>query len=304
MEYEVMGEKEFDVALSFAGENREYVEEVASVLKEYGVEVFYDAFEAVDLWGEDLGEKLHEIYSKQAEFCVIFISGYYKNKIWPTHEKRSILERAINQATPYLLPARFDDTALPGLQSTISYIDLNDYTPTEFAHLIIEKIKGEKSIEKETKNKSDIRLPKEPPPAINPYEEAQAFIDYVRSELSARKDIIDNAGAALSLFDRGDRVCIRILDNGETIYALDIWPGGFTTDTGLRFNSSRGKITTQGGTSATAELIWSEENEEVALKMIDFSLFSMFGGEPVVMTYSEFVTKLWDRIIDTLDKRE
>ena len=35
---------EYDVALSFAGENREYVEEVAVFLKNFGVKVFYDDF--------------------------------------------------------------------------------------------------------------------------------------------------------------------------------------------------------------------------------------------------------------------
>ena len=35
---------EYDVALSFAGENRDYVEEVAIFLKNFGVKVFYDDF--------------------------------------------------------------------------------------------------------------------------------------------------------------------------------------------------------------------------------------------------------------------
>ena len=32
----------YDIALSFAGEDREYVEKVATLLKENGVRVFYD----------------------------------------------------------------------------------------------------------------------------------------------------------------------------------------------------------------------------------------------------------------------
>ena len=41
----------YEVTLSFAGEDREYVEEVAKVLKENNVSVFYDKFEEVNLWG-------------------------------------------------------------------------------------------------------------------------------------------------------------------------------------------------------------------------------------------------------------
>ncbi|QPH98866.1 hypothetical protein G5B97_01690 [Campylobacter concisus] len=43
---------EYDVALSFAGENREYVEEVAIFLKNFGVKVFYDDFKQDKIWGK------------------------------------------------------------------------------------------------------------------------------------------------------------------------------------------------------------------------------------------------------------
>ena len=36
--------KQYDVGLSFAGEQREYVELVAEALKGRGISVFYDAF--------------------------------------------------------------------------------------------------------------------------------------------------------------------------------------------------------------------------------------------------------------------
>ena len=43
--------QEYDVALSFAGENREYVEEVATVLRASGIKVFYDKFETCTALG-------------------------------------------------------------------------------------------------------------------------------------------------------------------------------------------------------------------------------------------------------------
>ena len=46
--------REYDVALSFAGEDREYVEAVASALQQAGVKVFYDQYEEVELWGKNL----------------------------------------------------------------------------------------------------------------------------------------------------------------------------------------------------------------------------------------------------------
>lgn len=43
--------RRWDVALSFAGTEREYVGQVAQALKARGVRCFYDADEQVRLWG-------------------------------------------------------------------------------------------------------------------------------------------------------------------------------------------------------------------------------------------------------------
>jgi hypothetical protein len=43
----------YQVALSFAGEQRDYVEAVSRFLRARGIAVFYDRFEAVTLWGKD-----------------------------------------------------------------------------------------------------------------------------------------------------------------------------------------------------------------------------------------------------------
>jgi hypothetical protein len=40
----------YHVALSFAGEDRKYVEKVAAQLAADGVDVFYDKFEEATLW--------------------------------------------------------------------------------------------------------------------------------------------------------------------------------------------------------------------------------------------------------------
>jgi len=42
----------WDVALSFAGAQRDYVEQVARALAGRGIRCFYDADEQIDLWGK------------------------------------------------------------------------------------------------------------------------------------------------------------------------------------------------------------------------------------------------------------
>jgi len=131
---------EYEIVLSFAGEDRDYVERVAAILKASDVSVFYDNYEEATLWGKDLVEHLHKVYSGSARFCVMFISKHYGEKVWPTHERRSAFEKAVESKEEYILPARFDDTDLPGLRKTVGYVDLRRKTPEHLAILILQKL--------------------------------------------------------------------------------------------------------------------------------------------------------------------
>ena len=131
---------DFDVALSFAGEDRNYVEEVASVLGEMGLRVFYDKYERVSLWGKDLYTHLREIYFNRARYTVLFISKHYKKKLWSNHERESAQARAFIENKEYILPVRFDNTKIPGILPTTGYLDLKGLPPSDLAHLIKQKI--------------------------------------------------------------------------------------------------------------------------------------------------------------------
>lgn len=135
-----LADYDYDVALSFAGEDSEYVSSVARCLKERGIKVFYDKYEQVELWGKDLYTHLYDTYKKRARYCVIFISKNYKEKLWTNHERESAQTRAFMENREYILPARFDDTEIPGIKPTIGYISLKEYTPSEFADLVCKKI--------------------------------------------------------------------------------------------------------------------------------------------------------------------
>lgn len=133
---------DYDVCLSFAGEDRRYVGEVADILRSKGVRVFYDTYEQVDLWGKDLYVHLDDVYRYAARYCVVFVSAPYATKIWTNHERQSAQARALTEHSEYVLPARFDDTPIPGLRPTVGFIDLRINTPAEFAEIVRKKIGG------------------------------------------------------------------------------------------------------------------------------------------------------------------
>jgi TIR domain len=131
---------QFDVALSYAGEDRKYVNDIADRLRTHGVKVFYDQYEQVTLWGKDLYEHLDHIYQRAARFCVLFASEYYARNVWTNHERRSAQARALRENEAYILPVRLDDTEIPGLRSTVVYIDAQSTTPGHLVSLILQKL--------------------------------------------------------------------------------------------------------------------------------------------------------------------
>jgi hypothetical protein len=138
---------EYDIALSFAGEQRDYVRQVADILFSSGIKVFYDEFNKVDMWGENLFDYLEEVYNSKAKYCAIFVSKEYKEKIWTNHERENAQARALKSKETYILPIRFDDTKIAGLKETTSYLSAKNNTPEELARIIIKKINPNSDID-------------------------------------------------------------------------------------------------------------------------------------------------------------
>jgi len=149
-----MNKREFQIALSFAGEDRDYVDEVANLLKSSGVSVFYDLFEEANLWGKNLYDYLTDIYQNKALYTIMFISKNYDLKLWTNHERQTMQSRAFQENQEYILPARFDDTVINSVLPTIGYIDLRSKTPKDFVEIIMKKLvlSGETIPSQKTRN--------------------------------------------------------------------------------------------------------------------------------------------------------
>jgi hypothetical protein len=132
---------EYDIAISFAGEDREIAESIAGKLKGAGTKVFYDSYEKATLWGKDLYVHLNDVYKNKAKFCLMIISNSYKDKQWTNHERKAAQARAFSQNKEYILPLKLDDTEIPGLNETIGYIDYRQSSSEEVVNLLKAKLK-------------------------------------------------------------------------------------------------------------------------------------------------------------------
>ncbi|MDX8035527.1 TIR domain-containing protein [Lentzea sp. BCCO 10_0856] len=134
-----MAEYEFDVALSCAEEDQALVFPIVQRLKDLDVEVFYDKERQVEMWGLDLVEYFSQAYSRRARYVLLFGSQHYVDK-WARLQRRAALARALEQHTEYVLPIRIDDTEIPGLPSTIGYLDLRVHEPDVIAQAVVQKL--------------------------------------------------------------------------------------------------------------------------------------------------------------------
>lgn len=130
----------FQVALSFPGERRDFVAAVAEGLRLAGVHVFYDEYYEADLAVPNLDTLLQRIYHQQSALIAVFLCREYEEKEWCGLEWRALRDLIKKKRGDAIMLFRFDDTEIPGLFSIDGYVDLNNRTPSEAVELICRRV--------------------------------------------------------------------------------------------------------------------------------------------------------------------
>jgi hypothetical protein len=132
----------YDVAISFAREQRSVAEALAADLKDAGLRVFIDSDFRHDLLGKDLAVELHKVYSKESRHSAILVSKEYVNRMWPAHERQAAVERRMRElGSDYILPIKVDGTDLPGIPTTVGHLSLDEMDIHEAAAIIVRKLR-------------------------------------------------------------------------------------------------------------------------------------------------------------------
>lgn len=293
-----MRDYDYDVAFSFAGEQREYVEAVYKYLLSKGVKAFYDQDETVDseTWGQNLVDYFNDIFSHKARFCVVFISQEYANKVWTNYERQVIQARGLVDQG-YILPARFDGTTLAGGIDTTKYVNLAHLTPEDFGNVILRKIQSKSA--PDAPPEITFRTPRIPR-VFNPYKEREVWIKGIAEEISRRCEALTEPPVECSHFQHGEKDSLRFVINGKTVYALDIHRGGGSDDEGLSFSHAEGSSSMGGGTHAMGSLKWNKEAGAVVLELMDFSLFNTLSTDQHY-TLEAFIDQLWDKVVNIIE---
>jgi hypothetical protein len=86
-------EETFDIALSFAGEDRAYADALRDALEDLGHTVFYDMAEQHRFLGEDVEAYLGPIYASGSRYVVAILGEMYGRKRWTLFEASQYKDR-------------------------------------------------------------------------------------------------------------------------------------------------------------------------------------------------------------------
>lgn len=132
----------FDVALSFPGEVRPVVEQIAQELERLigPNSYFYDNNYVSQLARPSLDTLLQDIYRNRSKLIVVFIGGDYQLKDWCGIEFRAIKEIIMERDHKKIMFVKMDTGSVDGVFKTDGYVDSQRFSPQEIAHFIQERV--------------------------------------------------------------------------------------------------------------------------------------------------------------------
>lgn len=137
-----MKRENFDVAVSYASEQRSYVERFVKRLSAHKLQVYYDRNEQSRMTGKILDQELHKVYIQQSEHCILFLSTAYIEKPVTRYESQIILSETLFK-DGFMYVFKFNDVTIPGLNRNFVYSSIQDFPePEQYADFIYQVIRG------------------------------------------------------------------------------------------------------------------------------------------------------------------
>jgi hypothetical protein len=127
--------QDYDIAVSFAAEQRDYVERTVAAARALGLRVFYDRDMSNAWWGRNFLLEQRKIYGQRALHFVPFISTEYLSASHPIDQFSYAMTRAIEQRNRYILPVLIGSVVVPPemLHPHIGYLRAEEHTAEQLA---------------------------------------------------------------------------------------------------------------------------------------------------------------------------
>ncbi|MFJ9350775.1 TIR domain-containing protein [Streptomyces sp. NPDC101237] len=299
-----------DLAVSFAGEQRPYVEQVVEACKEDGLSVLYDRDLSVELWGRNLITGFRNIYGgKRARYVAPFLSHAYLSTPYPMDEYRAMLVPALDNPDEYILPVLVGDVTVPAelLSPAVAFLRAEDYTPQELARAFRRRIPDSGSVPlagTPTRSESTVpvlRTPRTTPESFSRYTELESSFRYLTEQFKRAAPRMSESGLVCTVRNSDSELRVRVERRGRTLYGIDIHVGGMGRDDVLNFVVGHRLQDGSNRSNGTATPVFDRTTGTPRLEMHDLSVF---GSVPSTRSLSkeQLFEELWNRIVDQVQQ--
>ena len=114
---------EYDVALLFAGEDREVAGRLADACRARTMSVLLDDYDATQKPGTDILTHIAEIFRTRAWCCLVLLSRRYPLAQWTAKEQTLVQQHALRDAEAYILPVRLDDLGENSMERIVELVE-------------------------------------------------------------------------------------------------------------------------------------------------------------------------------------
>ncbi len=298
----------YDIAVSFAGEQREYVRQTVASCKANGLRVFFDEDKTNEWWGKNFIQEQRRAYSSETRFFVPFLSSDYLAKPIPMDEFSSAMMTAVKLGDGYVLPVIMGNAVVPVelLHPHIGYLRSEAYTPDQLADEIAKKVGSAKlvgqtevPVGKVVGDALKVRLPKITPSSYSKYDELDGIFDHLVERFRAGALQLRDNGLMCNVRVRDESITVRVEHGGNTVAGLDIKKGGSIGDDRITWSIGYRNFTTNSyNGSATPR--FDKENGRAVVDVNDYA--GMFAGNRQTDdTYDGFFELLWGKLIAQIE---
>lgn len=301
----------YDLAVSFAGEQRDYVRRTVDVCKQLGLRVFYDKDKNNEWWGGNFIREQRIVYSSQTRYFVPFISAEYLAKPIPMDEFSAAMMTAVKQGDGYILPVLMDDAEIPPdlLHRHIHYLRATDYTPEALAEELQRKVRVAAASGQDlaeigpvVEKALAVRLPRIVPSDWSKYEALDRVFDYLVTRFREGAEQLRPQGLIVTVRTREDAFSVRAERNGETVGGLDVAKGDQMGDDKITWRIGH-RQNLSSGVNGWAVPKFDREHGRSVIEISDLASFG--GGQGTDLSAAsdeEFFKLLWGLLIDQIER--
>ncbi|WP_439378937.1 TIR domain-containing protein [Amycolatopsis lexingtonensis] len=304
---------EYDLAVSFSGQDRNYVERVVRACQAQGLTVFYDQDETVRLWGRNGISEFRRIYGGvAARFVVPFFSRAYLAGGYPMDELTAATVADVERGGGYILPVMLDSVKVPRemLSPDVIYISAADKTQEQLVGLIVEKVAQARREHQEPRDVIGVvtgavkgRLPRLKPTSFNPVSTLGDALTRVGILFEQNSGQLEQFGLTCSVRRRDESVDVQVAESGRPVCELRLQHGNDLLSQGKLILSFAWPRITGGGANGFVAAKWDAEAMQAKLELDDFSLGGFGRERPGLLTADELFEALWNKVVDFLERR-